>query len=175
MPARPCLVRSLQLLDVARPVPIQPACSISSTATNPNCCESLPRRSLTCPWARASVLLFGREQEFHILKIIFGVGLPVAFIWVCCSSFRLMLMGAASRFAEAQAGLAKVAITYPGWRSRLKVRYPLGLLGHDLLSHQNLCIGVIRRIRSSRDSGRGRMGRPSRVGIGGPLTTKPVC
>ena len=33
MPARPCLVRSLQLLDVARPVPIQPACSISSTAT----------------------------------------------------------------------------------------------------------------------------------------------
>ena len=27
--------------------------------------------------------LFGREQEFHILKIIFGVGLPVAFIWVC--------------------------------------------------------------------------------------------
>ena len=34
MPARPCHVRSLQLLDVARPVPIQPACSISSTATN---------------------------------------------------------------------------------------------------------------------------------------------
>jgi hypothetical protein len=32
-----------------------------------------------------------------------------------------MLKGAASRFAEAQAGLAKVVITYPGWRSRLKV------------------------------------------------------
>ena len=63
-----------------------------------------------------TVLLFGREQEFHILKIIFGVGLPVAFIWVCCSSFRLMLKGAASTFAEAQVGLAKVAITYPGWR-----------------------------------------------------------
>ena len=28
-----------------------------------------------------SLLLFGHEQEFHILKIIFGVGLPVAFIW----------------------------------------------------------------------------------------------
>ena len=68
-----------------------------------------------------TVLLFGREQEFHILKIIFGVGLPVAFIWVCCSSFRLMLMGAAATFAEAQAGLAKVAITYPGWRIRLQV------------------------------------------------------
>ena len=68
-----------------------------------------------------TVLLFRREQEFHLLKIIFGVGLPVAFIWVCCSSFRLMLKGAASRFAEAQAGLAKVAITYPGWRRRLKV------------------------------------------------------
>ena len=68
-----------------------------------------------------TILLFGREQEFHILKIIFGVGLPVAFIWVCCSSFRLMLMGAASTFAEAQTALAKIAITYPGWRSRLRV------------------------------------------------------
>ena len=64
---------------------------------------------------------FGREQEFHILKIIFGVGLPVAFIWVCCSSFRLMLKGAASTFAKAQVALAKVVITYPGWRTRLKV------------------------------------------------------
>jgi hypothetical protein len=27
-----------------------------------------------------TVLLFGREQEFHILKIAFGVGLPIAFI-----------------------------------------------------------------------------------------------
>ena len=68
-----------------------------------------------------TILLFGREQEFHILKIIFGVGLPVAFIWVCCSSFRLMLKGAASTIAKAQVALAKVAITYPGWRSRLKV------------------------------------------------------
>jgi hypothetical protein len=68
-----------------------------------------------------TVLLFGREQEFHILKIVFGVGLPVAFIWACVSSFRLMLKGAASSFAEAQVGLAKVAITYPGWGSRLKV------------------------------------------------------
>ena len=49
-----------------------------------------------------TVLLFGREQEFHILKIIIGLGLPVAFIWVCCNSFRLMLMGAAATFAEAQ-------------------------------------------------------------------------
>ena len=72
---------------------------------------------------------FGREQEFHILKIIFGVGLPVAFIWVCCSSFRLMLMGAASTFAKAQVPLAKVVITYPGWRSRLKVA---GCLAGDL-------------------------------------------
>ena len=32
-----------------------------------------------------------------------------------------MLKGAASTFAEAQAGLAKVAITYPGWRIRLQV------------------------------------------------------
>ena len=32
-----------------------------------------------------------------------------------------MLKGAASTFAEAQVGLAKVAITYPGWPSRLKV------------------------------------------------------
>ena len=62
-----------------------------------------------------TVLLFGREQEFHILKIIFGFGLPVAFIWACCSSFRLMLKGAAATFAEAQVALAKVAITYPGW------------------------------------------------------------
>ena len=69
----------------------------------------------------SAVLLFGREQEFHILKIIFGVGLPVAFIWVCCSSFRLMLVGAASTFAEAQVRLANVAITFPGWGSRLKV------------------------------------------------------
>ena len=68
-----------------------------------------------------AVLLFGREQEFHILKIIFSVGLPVAFIWVCCSSIRLMLIGAAATFAEAQVGLAKVAIAYPGWGSRLKV------------------------------------------------------
>ena len=68
-----------------------------------------------------TVLLFGREQEFHILKILIGLGLPVAFLWVCCSSLRLMLKGAAARFAEAQAGLAKVAITYPGWGSRLKV------------------------------------------------------
>ena len=73
-----------------------------------------------------TVLLFGREQEFHILKIVFGVGLPVAFIWLCCSSFRLMLKGAASTFAEAQAGLAKVAITYPGWGagSRLPAALP---------------------------------------------------
>ena len=71
--------------------------------------------------AVGTVLLFGREQEFHILKILFGVGLPVAFIWVCCSSFRLMLMGAAARFAEAQVGLARVAITYPGSGSWLKV------------------------------------------------------
>ena len=68
-----------------------------------------------------TVLLFGREQEFHILKIVFGVGLPVAFIWVCCSSFRLMLKGAAATLAEAQVGLAEVAIAYPGWGSRLKV------------------------------------------------------
>ena len=68
-----------------------------------------------------AVLLFGREQEFHILKIVFGIGLPVAFIWVCCSSFRLMLKGAASTFAEAQAGLAKVARPAPGWRIRLQV------------------------------------------------------
>jgi hypothetical protein len=68
-----------------------------------------------------AVLLFGHEQEFHILKIIFGVSLPVAFVWVCFSSFRLLLKGTASTFAEAQAGLAKVAITYPGWGSRLKV------------------------------------------------------
>ena len=67
-----------------------------------------------------TVLLFGREQEFHILKIIFGVGLPVAFIWVCCSSFRLLLKGAASTFAKARAALGKVAITYPGWRKPLK-------------------------------------------------------
>src|SRR6478672_8399032 len=39
-----------------------------------------------------TVLLFGREQEFHILKIIFGVGLPVAFIWACCTSFRRRLL-----------------------------------------------------------------------------------
>ena len=32
-----------------------------------------------------------------------------------------MLKGAASTFAEAQVGLAKVAITYPGWGNRLKV------------------------------------------------------
>ena len=68
-----------------------------------------------------TVLLFGREQEFHILKIVFGVGLPVAFIWVCYSSLRQLLKGAASRFAEAQVALAKVAITHPGWGSRLKV------------------------------------------------------
>jgi hypothetical protein len=68
-----------------------------------------------------TVLLLGREQEFHILKIIFGVGLPVAFIWACCTSFRLMLKGAAARFAEAQSELAKFAITYPGWANRLKV------------------------------------------------------
>ena len=68
-----------------------------------------------------TVLLFGRQQEFHILKIIFGVGLPVAFVWVCYSSFRLMLKGAASTFAEAQVALAHVAITYPGWQKRLKV------------------------------------------------------
>ena len=68
-----------------------------------------------------TVLLFGREQEFHILKIIIGLGLPVAFIWVCCNSFRLMLMGAAATFADARTGLAKVAIACPGWGSRLKV------------------------------------------------------
>ena len=68
-----------------------------------------------------TVLLFGREQEFHILKITFGVGLPIAFIWVCCNSFRLMLMGAAATFAEAQAGLTKFAITYPRCGNRLKV------------------------------------------------------
>jgi hypothetical protein len=32
-----------------------------------------------------------------------------------------MLKGAASTFAEAQVGLAKVAIAYPGWGSWLKV------------------------------------------------------
>ena len=68
-----------------------------------------------------TVLLFGREPEFHILKIVFAVGLPVAFIWLCCSGLRLLLKGAASTFAKAQVALAKVAITYPGWRSRLKV------------------------------------------------------
>jgi hypothetical protein len=67
------------------------------------------------------LLLFGREQEFHILKIIFGVGLPVAFLWVCCSSFRLMFKGATSTFVKAKVALAKVVITYPGWRRRLKV------------------------------------------------------
>jgi hypothetical protein len=68
-----------------------------------------------------TVLLFGLEQEFHILKIIVGVGLPVAFIWACFSSFRLMLKGAASRFAKAKAALAQVATTCPGWRRPLKV------------------------------------------------------
>jgi len=68
-----------------------------------------------------SLLLFGHEQEFHILKIVFAVSLPIAFIWVCCSSLRLMLKGAASTFVKAQSALAKVAITYPGWRSRLTV------------------------------------------------------
>ena len=71
--------------------------------------------------AVGSLLLFAHEQEFHILKIIFGVGFPVAFIWVCCSSIRLLLKGAASRFARTQVALAKVAITYPGWQRRLKV------------------------------------------------------
>ena len=71
--------------------------------------------------AAGTVLLFGREQEFHILKIIFGIGLPIAFIWACCNPFRPTLKGAASTCAEAQVALAKVAITYPGWRSRLKV------------------------------------------------------
>ena len=66
------------------------------------------------------LLLFGREQEFHILKIIFAVRPPVAFIWVCCSSFRLMLKAVASRFAKAQGALAKGAI-HTWWRSRLKV------------------------------------------------------
>ena len=32
-----------------------------------------------------------------------------------------MLKAVASRFAKAQGALAKAAITYPGWRSRLKV------------------------------------------------------
>jgi hypothetical protein len=32
-----------------------------------------------------------------------------------------MLKGAASTFAKAQVALAKVVITYPGWRSRLRV------------------------------------------------------
>jgi hypothetical protein len=68
-----------------------------------------------------TVLLFGREQGFHILKIIGAVGLPVAFIWACFSSFRLMLKEAVLAFAKAQVALAKVAITYPGWRRRLKV------------------------------------------------------
>ena len=67
-----------------------------------------------------TVLLFGREQEFHILKIIFGVGLPVAFIWVCCRSFRLLLKGAASTYIKAQVVVAKVAINYPGWRRPLQ-------------------------------------------------------
>ena len=71
--------------------------------------------------AVGSLLLFSHEQEFHILKIILGVGLPVALIWVCCTSFRLMLKGAAATFAEAQVGLAKFPIAYPGWASRLKV------------------------------------------------------
>jgi hypothetical protein len=71
--------------------------------------------------AVGSLLLFGHEQGFHTLKILFGVSLPVAFVWVCCSSFRLLLKGAASTFAKAQVALAKVAITYPGWQRRLKV------------------------------------------------------
>ena len=95
-----------------------------------NCCFShaggqawvgSSRERLLAVIAAGTVLLFGREQEFHILKIIFGIGLPIAFIWACCSSFRLMLKGAASTRAEAQVALAKVAITYPGWRSRLKI------------------------------------------------------
>jgi hypothetical protein len=57
-----------------------------------------------------SLLLFGREQEFHLLKIVVCVGLPVALIWVCCSFFRLMLKGAASTFARAQRALSKVAM-----------------------------------------------------------------
>ena len=32
-----------------------------------------------------------------------------------------LLKGAAATFAEAQVGLAKLAISYPGWRSRLIV------------------------------------------------------
>jgi len=68
-----------------------------------------------------SLLLFGREQEFHLLKIVVCVGLPVALIWVCCSFFRLMLKGAASTFAQAQRALSKVAIWYPGWGNRLKL------------------------------------------------------
>ena len=36
-------------------------------------------------------------------------------------TLRLLLKGAASTFAKAQIALAKVANTYPGWRSRLKI------------------------------------------------------
>lgn len=60
-----------------------------------------------------SVLLFAREQEFHILKIVVCVSLPVALIWACCSFFRLMLKRAAATFAEAQVALSTVAIWYP--------------------------------------------------------------
>ena len=59
---------------------------------------------------------FGREQEFHILKIIFGVGLPVAFIWACCSSFRLMLMGAAGAVRRGAGRAGEGRDLYAGWR-----------------------------------------------------------
>jgi hypothetical protein len=71
--------------------------------------------------AVGSVLLFAREQEFHILVVVVCAGLPVALIWLCCNAFRLACKRTASLFAEAKLTLPKIAVKYSATSSRLKV------------------------------------------------------
>jgi hypothetical protein len=67
------------------------------------------------------LLLFGHQQEFRILVIVICLGLPVALIWVCCHSFRLMFKRAASLLAEAKLALSNIAVKYPAISRRVKV------------------------------------------------------
>ncbi len=68
-----------------------------------------------------SLLLFAREQEFLVLKILLGIGLPVALIWLCYGSLLLMFKAAMLTLVRAQLALSTVVIEYPGWRRRLKI------------------------------------------------------
>jgi hypothetical protein len=67
-----------------------------------------------------SVLLLGRDHAVEMLKIVFCIGLPIAFIWACCRFFRLLFDWVATIYVDAEVALSKFVIKHTEPR-RLKI------------------------------------------------------